>query len=172
LLNSDSVTTKNSPLWKTNVKQQMGYLQVKNWARLYCPAAILGVYTADELMDNPSIKDINPAPARSRNGADVAQQAKSQGQVIDQAQEERRTGLITALEAFAKKGTAAFTAQWRAMGKANRDDAYLVGQDEYSRLLTIAENADQEAIDQSQPAGNDNPNQDFIDDMNNSEGRQ
>jgi hypothetical protein len=47
------VTTKNSPLWKTNPKQQLGYLQVKNWARQYCPGAILGVYTADELEDQP-----------------------------------------------------------------------------------------------------------------------
>lgn len=44
-----SVTTKNSPLWKTNPKQQIGYLQVKNWARQYAPGAILGVYTPDEL---------------------------------------------------------------------------------------------------------------------------
>lgn len=53
-LASASVTTKNSPLWKTNVKQQMAYLQVKNWARMYCPGAILGVYTAEELQDTPA----------------------------------------------------------------------------------------------------------------------
>ncbi len=44
-----SVTTKNSPLWKTNPKQQIGYLQLKNWARAFCPGAILGVHTTDEL---------------------------------------------------------------------------------------------------------------------------
>lgn len=43
------VQVKNSPLWKTNPKQQLGYLQLKNWARLYAPGAILGVYTPDEL---------------------------------------------------------------------------------------------------------------------------
>ncbi|WP_237133769.1 RecT family recombinase [Pseudohongiella sp. O18] len=43
------VTTKNSPLWKTNKKQQLGYLQLKNWTRQYAPGAILGVYTVDEL---------------------------------------------------------------------------------------------------------------------------
>jgi hypothetical protein len=48
-LSAATVTTKNSPLWKTNPKQQMGYLQVKNWARAYCPGAVLGVYSADEL---------------------------------------------------------------------------------------------------------------------------
>lgn len=59
-LKSSSVTTKNSPLWKTNPKQQMGYLQVKNWARAYAPGAILGVYTTDELADIPE-KEITPA---------------------------------------------------------------------------------------------------------------
>jgi hypothetical protein len=60
-LASASVTTKNSPLWKTNVKQQMGYLQVKNWSRLYCPEAILGVMTKEELEDMPQEeKDITP----------------------------------------------------------------------------------------------------------------
>ena len=54
---SKHVSTKNSPLWKTNPKQQLGYLQVKNWARQYCPGAILGVYTADELEDQP-IRDM------------------------------------------------------------------------------------------------------------------
>ncbi|MFN5939002.1 MAG: recombinase RecT, partial [Polaromonas sp.] len=48
-LSAATVTTKNSPLWKTNPKQQLGYLQVKNWARSFCPGAILGVYTSDEL---------------------------------------------------------------------------------------------------------------------------
>jgi hypothetical protein len=48
-LRNGDVTTRNSPLWKVNPKQQLGYLQVKNWARLHTPGAILGVYTPDEL---------------------------------------------------------------------------------------------------------------------------
>lgn len=52
-LRCGDVTTKNSPLWKVNPKQQLGYLQIKNWARLYCPGAILGAYTVDELEDSP-----------------------------------------------------------------------------------------------------------------------
>ena len=51
-LSAADVTTKNSPLWKTNPRQQLGYLQVKNWARQYAPGAILGVYSADELRDS------------------------------------------------------------------------------------------------------------------------
>lgn len=59
-LASKNITTKNSPLWKTNEKQQLGYLQVKNWSRLYCPGAILGVYSDDELQTEPPEKEINP----------------------------------------------------------------------------------------------------------------
>lgn len=65
-LKSSDITTKNSPLWKTNPKQQLGYLQIKNWARAYCPGAILGVYTTDELEDMPlpaATAASAPAPA-------------------------------------------------------------------------------------------------------------
>jgi hypothetical protein len=62
-LSAASVTTKNSPLWKTNPKQQLGYLQVKNWARAYAPGAILGVYSADELSAAPLERDITPESA-------------------------------------------------------------------------------------------------------------
>jgi hypothetical protein len=55
-----TVQVKNSPLWKTNPKQQLGYLQVKNWARAYTPGAILGVYSEDELAAHPLERDITP----------------------------------------------------------------------------------------------------------------
>ena len=54
-----TVTTRNSPLWKTNPKQQTAYLALKYWARLYCPSAIMGVYTPDELQDIE--RDVTPA---------------------------------------------------------------------------------------------------------------
>lgn len=60
-----SITTKNSPLWKTNPKQQFGYLQVKNWARAHTPGAILGVYTPDELQETPVRVERDVTPAAS-----------------------------------------------------------------------------------------------------------
>lgn len=63
-LRLDQVATKNSPLWKTNPKQQIGYLQVKNWGRQYAPGALLGVYSVDELEvaqpESSEPKDITP----------------------------------------------------------------------------------------------------------------
>lgn len=61
-LSAASVKVKNSPLWATNPKQQLGYLQVKNWARAYCPGAILGVYSDDELgAGDPPLVTADPA---------------------------------------------------------------------------------------------------------------
>lgn len=79
-----SVTTKNSPLWKTNPKQQFGYLQVKNWARAHTPGAILGVYTPDELQETaPRIeRDITP-PARNAAGMNSLINAKPDQQPED-----------------------------------------------------------------------------------------
>lgn len=57
------ITTRNSPLWKTATKQQIAYLAVKYWARLYCPEVILGVYSPDEVEPRAE-KEINPAPQR------------------------------------------------------------------------------------------------------------
>lgn len=59
-----TITTKNSPLWKTNPKQQASYLAVKYWARLYTPDVILGVYSTDEFEDSPvKEREVNPVPA-------------------------------------------------------------------------------------------------------------
>lgn len=52
-------TIFNSPLWRTNPKQQAGYLAVKFWTRFYTPDVLLGVYTPDEL-EEAQIKDITP----------------------------------------------------------------------------------------------------------------
>lgn len=59
-----SVTIRNSPLWKSAPKQQIAYLAIKYWARLYCPEVILGVYSTDELEPSKrTIKDITPTDA-------------------------------------------------------------------------------------------------------------
>lgn len=64
------ITTRNSPLWKTAPKQQIAYLAVKYWARLYCPEVILGVYSPDEVEPRTE-KEINPAPAQRVSLAEI-----------------------------------------------------------------------------------------------------
>lgn len=56
-----AITTKNSPLWKTDPRQQLGYFAARAWARRHCPEVILGVYDRDEASE---MRDITP-PAGS-----------------------------------------------------------------------------------------------------------
>lgn len=58
------VVIRNSPLWVSNPKQQIAYLGVKYWGRLYCPEVILGVYSPDELEEREE-KVINPVSSDS-----------------------------------------------------------------------------------------------------------
>jgi len=106
-LRSADITTKNSPLWKTNPRQQLGYLQIKNWARAFVPGALLGVYTTDELedtlmgRDTPTADALTPAGPRRKSEAPTSAPAAS-GAVIDQD-----TGVITEPPAAASAPPAA-----------------------------------------------------------------
>ncbi|MBU4682545.1 recombinase RecT [Cedecea davisae] len=68
---------RNSTLWGSDPKQQLAYLGVKRWARLYCPDVILGVYTPDELQEaKPRVeRDITP-PANTAAGMNSLINAK------------------------------------------------------------------------------------------------
>ncbi|EDQ2808049.1 recombinase RecT [Salmonella enterica subsp. enterica] len=96
-----SVTTKNSPLWKTNPKQQFGYLQVKNWARAHTPGPILGVYTPDELQETtPRVeRDITPAAATAQ-GMNSLINSKPEQKQEDRQQHKDDRGPEEILHAF------------------------------------------------------------------------
>lgn len=72
-----SVGIRNSPLWATNPKQQIAYLGVKYWARLYCPEVILGVYTPDEV-EQRTERDVTPPAQR----ASISQMSGNQANVV------------------------------------------------------------------------------------------
>jgi hypothetical protein len=53
--------TRNSGLWADDPRQQLSYLAVKRWSRLYCPDVILGVYSPDEVEEyGQPIRDVSP----------------------------------------------------------------------------------------------------------------
>jgi hypothetical protein len=92
---------RNSPLWGQDPKQQLAYLAVKRWSRLYCPDVILGVYTPDELEER--------AP-RDMGKADVLQpdQPVASDELLRQAQ------------SAADKGVGEYQKFWSATSKENR----------------------------------------------------
>lgn len=54
------IKVKNSPLWTSDVVQQLFYYASRAWARRYCPDVLLGIYSADEL-DQVEALDVTPA---------------------------------------------------------------------------------------------------------------
>jgi len=127
-LNENKVTTKNSPLWKVNPRQQMGYLQVKNWARLYCPGAILGVYSTDEL------EVITP---------------RDMGAAQEVTTPTVEPGVLEAAQNAASEGVATYSAYWKAASPETRK---AIGKDEHNRLKDVATAADAARTVESKPA--------------------
>lgn len=78
-------TVRNSPLWSSDPRQQLAYLAIKRWARLYCPDVILGVYTPDEF-DQPSEKDITPNVGqnpKANSGSSALKQRMAKKQAVE-----------------------------------------------------------------------------------------
>lgn len=68
-----TITTKNSPLWKTAPRQQLAYFTTRMWARLFCPEVLLGVYTEDEARDMGPIQEvIPPRPTQGKLAKKIA----------------------------------------------------------------------------------------------------
>jgi hypothetical protein len=99
-------SVRNSPLWATDPKQQLAYLAVKRWTRLYAPDVILGVYSPDELSeDNPKEVDITPKETA---------QAKP-------ATAEPSAALLAQAETAARSGVTTYQQFWKAAGINNRN---------------------------------------------------
>lgn len=60
------IKTKNSPEWGANPDKQLFYHASRDWARIYVPDVLLGVYTRDE------IENSNFGPDRARDVSDLA----------------------------------------------------------------------------------------------------
>lgn len=45
------IRVKNSPLWQSDLDQQLFYYGSRSWVRKWCPDVLLGVYAPDEMLD-------------------------------------------------------------------------------------------------------------------------
>lgn len=72
------ISPKNSPLWKTDPQQQLGYFSARSWARRHTPEVILGVYDREEAQQfhgPDNAKDVTPkSPVMER--LEAAQEAR------------------------------------------------------------------------------------------------
>lgn len=78
------INPKNSPLWKTDVDQQLWYFSSRAWCRRYAPDVLLGIYARDEIEDNPHLgaenaKDVTAASEALRQRLAAAQAGANHG---------------------------------------------------------------------------------------------
>lgn len=81
------IPTKNSPLWKADPQQQLGYYSARAWCRRHFPELLLGVYTREEIDEAPSIRDVTPKETaftklvnKARTAADAPARAPENAQ--------------------------------------------------------------------------------------------
>ncbi len=72
-----SITTKNSPLWKSDPDQQLWYYSARAMCRRHFPDVLLGVYEKDEIKDAPAMRDVTPEPKQDGFAA-MARNARQQ----------------------------------------------------------------------------------------------
>lgn len=72
----NTITTRNSPLWKQDPEQQLAYFAQRAWARLHAPEVLLGVYTPEELAEIEPRNPVEAGEPQQRLSSDMlAQQA-------------------------------------------------------------------------------------------------
>jgi hypothetical protein len=49
------IKVKNSPLWTSDPDQQLWYYGSRSWARKWCPDVLMGIYSREEIEDDPNI---------------------------------------------------------------------------------------------------------------------
>jgi hypothetical protein len=76
----DRIPVKNSPSWKGDPDQQLGYYSARAWARRHFPELLLGVYTREEIEEAPP-RDITPRPAET-NPLLARKLAAARGEVL------------------------------------------------------------------------------------------
>jgi hypothetical protein len=169
------IKIKNSPLWVSNPRQQLAYHTIRNWARLYCPEIILGVYDVDEMEDAAraaTARDVTPpsAPVARPTRADFKPQPEQarEADEADVAEEPART-LQAAAEIEAALKAAPDREELRAIWQSVNTEGDLAAVKEadeaahaalcqlYNSLAEAFEPATNNDAQEEEPAGENSP---------------
>jgi len=83
----DKILTKNSPLWKSDPDQQLGYFAIRSWARRHAPEVLLGVYTPDEVAEmRDTVRNVTPEPTGLAARLAAGKSSSSEGFTASQAE--------------------------------------------------------------------------------------
>jgi RecT family len=97
------ITVRNSPLWKSDPEQQLLYYTTRAWARAWAPEVLLGVFTPEELDEQPRAAQVLPPasdrvaqPARDEIDEEIERQLDQNfdpkaGQMVEEVEAEEET---------------------------------------------------------------------------------
>lgn len=77
-----AINPKNSPLWKNDPDQQLAYFSVRGFVRRHFPDVMMGIYTVDELIDNPKMGSADPKSTASKLESRLGVAQLSEGQTF------------------------------------------------------------------------------------------
>ena len=84
-----SIKIRNSPLWVSSPRQQLGYYTSRMWGRLHTPEVLMGVYTPDEMYEEEQRQPDGsyvaaPKERPTRNAVREERQARDAAAGLDQ----------------------------------------------------------------------------------------
>ena len=139
-------TLKGSPLWDTQPEVQLFYSASRQWARMYSPETLLGIYTPEEIADIP--RDVTPARyerpvnefeerLKLAKAERMAGESQSHGRGFDASYIDREVSAATGggsktIEGEVSSSNAEQSAEERTdnEGRFERDDEHERGQDD------------------------------------------
>jgi hypothetical protein len=135
-----AILVKNSPLWKSDPRQQLGYFAARSWARRHCPEVILGVYDRDEMEHQgpTNAKDVTPTVMTRLTAPENGQPASPAREGFDAGHVLRETSALSGGAGIDQQPTI-----------HEPSDGDLTSDDEGSGLASPSGEA---AADQSEPA--------------------
>lgn len=180
---------RNSTLWADDPRQQLAYLAVKRWSRLYCPDVILGVYTPDELEERTMVhmgaaEEVAPAttatqatPPKPASRADKARAALSRSgapalpapALMDVLTQIRTAATLDALQATGELAARLETDVDKAAARsayAERKTALMTGPKPGVTVDNETGEIDPPAKPASKPAGAMDDHADFLSELN------
>lgn len=89
------ITTKNSPLWKSDPDQQLWFYSVRAMCRRHFPDVLLGVYEKEEIKHAEGMRDVTPQQA---TGGWAQQAREARGEVMPDPEPEEAVDTPTDIE--------------------------------------------------------------------------
>lgn len=137
------ITPKNSPLWKSDPEQQLGYYSARAWARRHVPEVILGVYDREEVEEQTSADITPPSPTKKIEAeAEPAKSKVQDAEIIEEEKKEEEAPSFGAFETLGDYMTGLEAALERCSSEEEIEEIFT----EFDPLATLEGDDDMQAV--------------------------